>query len=127
LQLLAALRTIVSMSDQRRRFEDQRSVFFVTFSVSKRRRLLDLDQPQRIVLGVLNHYFARFGPGERFWQPKSYVFHIAGVRKLREKLDYMHLNPVRAGLVKQADDWRWSWARWYLRRQTVGVPISWVE
>ena len=43
------------MSDQRRRFADQRYVFFVTFSVYKRRRLLDLDQPKRIVLGVLNH------------------------------------------------------------------------
>jgi hypothetical protein len=100
LQALAALRTIVSMSDQRRRFDDQHYVFFVTFSVYKRRRLLDLDQPKRIVLGV---------------------------RKLRERLDDMHRNPVRAGLVKQADHWRWSSARWYLRRQTVGVPIRWVE
>ena len=43
------------MSNQRQRFADQRYVFFVTFSVYKRRRLLDLDQPKRIVLGVLNH------------------------------------------------------------------------
>jgi putative transposase len=42
------------MSDQRRAFVDQRYVFFVTFSVYKRRRLLDLDQPKRILLGVLN-------------------------------------------------------------------------
>ena len=33
------------MSDQRRRFDDRRYVHFVTFSVFKRRRLLDLDQP----------------------------------------------------------------------------------
>ena len=43
------------MSDQRRQFTDQRYVFFVTFSVYRRRQLLDLDQPKRIVLGVLNH------------------------------------------------------------------------
>jgi putative transposase len=43
------------MGDQRRRFTDQQYVFFVTFSVYKGRRLLDLDQPKRIVLGVLNH------------------------------------------------------------------------
>lgn len=43
------------MSDKRQRFADQRYVFFVTFSVYKRRRLLDLDQPKRILLGVLNH------------------------------------------------------------------------
>ncbi|MEO8496784.1 MAG: hypothetical protein ABI614_17075, partial [Planctomycetota bacterium] len=43
------------MSDQRLHFTDQRYVFFVTFSVYRRRRLLDADHPQRIVLGVLNH------------------------------------------------------------------------
>ena len=171
------------MSDQRRRFDDRRYVHFVTFSVYKRRRLLDLDQPKRIVLGVLDHllktmsarcvgfvlmpnhvhalvwlpqpkdltrflhgwkrmssfrirqwyaehasnYFADFGPGERFWQPKSYIFHIYSERKLREKLDYMHSNPVRAGLVRKAEEWRWSSARWYLLQQTVGVPITWME
>jgi len=39
----------------------------------------------------------------------------------------MHTNPVKAGLVERADDWRWSSARWYTRRQTVGVPISWID
>ena len=74
-----------------------------------------------------SNYFADFGPGERFWQPKSYIFHIHSERKLQEKLDYMHLNPVRAGLVLKAEEWRWSSARWYLLRQTVGVPITWME
>lgn len=171
------------MSDKRRQFMDQRYVCFVTFSVYKRRRLLELDQPKRLVLGVLNgqlramdakcvgfvlmpdhvhaliwlpdpcdltrflhgwkrmssfsirrwyaehaaNYFEGFGPGDRFWQAKSYVFHVYTERKLQEKLDYMHLNPVRAGLVGQAIDWRWSSARWYERRQSVGVPINWIE
>src|SRR5262245_17850442 len=73
------------------------------------------------------NYFTDFGPGDRFWQPKSYAFHIYSETKLREKLDYMHLNPVRAGLVKQADDWHWSSARWYLSHQSVGVPIWWPD
>jgi putative transposase len=169
------------MSDKRQRFDDQRYVHFVTFSVDRKRRLLDLDQPKRIVLGVLNHlleamsaqcagfvlmphhvhaliwlpdppeltrflqgwkrmssfrirqwytdhapnYFAGFGRGDKFWQAKSYVFHVYSERKLREKLDYMHLNPVRAGLTQRAEEWRWSSARWYLCRQSVGVPITW--
>jgi putative transposase len=171
------------MSDHRRQFADQQYVFFVTFSVYKRRRLLDADHPKRIVLGVLNHllesmnarcvgfvimpdhvhallwlpqpseltrllhgwkrmssfrirrwyaehapnYFAGFGPGDRFWQAKSYTFHIYREAKLREKLNYIHLNPVRAGLATKAEDWSWSSARWYHRHQTVGVPITWVE
>jgi len=63
------------------------------------------------------NYFSEFGAGDRFWQTKSYTFHIYRERKLQEKLEYIHLNPVRAGLVAKAEDWRWSSARWYLRRQ----------
>lgn len=44
-----------AMRDQRRHFADQCYVFFVTFSVYRPRRLLDLEHPKRIVLGVLNH------------------------------------------------------------------------
>jgi len=30
------------------------------------------------------------------------------VQKYNEKVEYIHLNPVRAGLVSQPQDWRWS-------------------
>jgi hypothetical protein len=30
-----------------------------------------------------------------------------------EKVEYLHLNPVRAGLVRRAEDWPWSSARDY--------------
>ena len=26
----------------------------------------------------------------------------------REKVEYIHLNPVRAGLLKRAEEWQWS-------------------
>jgi putative transposase len=45
-------------------------------------------------------------------------------KKLEEKLDYMHLNPVRRGLVLRAVDWKWSSARWYLQRKSVGIKIQ---
>ncbi len=41
--------------DRRRIIDDQLFTHFITFSVERRRRLLDLDQPKRIVLGVFNH------------------------------------------------------------------------
>ena len=72
-------------------------------------------------------YFEGFGEGDRFWQPKYYSFEIYERRKLEEKIEYMHANPVRAGLVKHATDWRWSSARWYEWRQSVGVPIRRVD
>lgn len=131
------------MSAERRQYVAQRYICFITFSVFKRRKLLDLDQPKRILLSVLNHqlelipskclgfvimpehvhsliwlddpkslnrfihgwkrmssfairewykeqaanYFANFGPGDRFWQPKSYAFNLYSANKLQEKLD----------------------------------------
>jgi hypothetical protein len=30
------------------------------------------------------------------------------VKKYNEKVEYMHLNPVKAGLVSRPEDWRWS-------------------
>jgi putative transposase len=72
-------------------------------------------------------YFAGFGEGDKFWQPKYYPFEIYTQAKLLEKLNYMHENPVRKGLVAQATDWKWSSARWYTWRQSMGVPIAWIE
>jgi REP element-mobilizing transposase RayT len=43
------------MSDCRRIIDDELFAHFITFSVNRRRRLLDLEQPKRIVLGVLNY------------------------------------------------------------------------
>ncbi len=74
-----------------------------------------------------SNYFTGFGEGDRFWQPKYYPFEIYSRSKMEEKLGYMHENPVRAGLVARAVDWPWSSARWYLRGQSVGVPITWID
>ncbi len=167
------------MSDRRRIIDDELFAHFVTFSVTRRRRLLDLDEPKRIVLGVLNYvlekhaarcagfvimpdhvhalvwfpatrqlspfmhewkrqsslrirtwyrdyapnYVADFGEGKRLWQPKYFPFEIYTLEKAEQKLTYMHLNPVRAGLVARAVDWPWSSARWYEQGRSVGVPL----
>lgn len=74
-----------------------------------------------------DRYFRGFGLGDRFWYPKSHAFEIESQAKLEEKLNYMHQNPVTAGLVRRAVDWKWSSARWYARRQSVGVPIQWID
>ena len=171
------------MHSMRRIIDDALYAHFATFSVYRRRQMLDHDHPKRIVLGVLNslltetasrcvgfvlmpdhvhavlwfpqtgqlsrfmqewkrqsslnirkwyreaapHYTSDFGEGDRFWQPKYYSFEIFSRQKLEEKLTYMHLNPVRKGFVVRAVDWKWSSARWYENRRTVGVPIEWVN
>jgi putative transposase len=61
------------------------------------------------------------------WQAKYYVFNVYSRAKLEEKLNYMHLNPVRAGLVERPGQWRWSSARYYESKKSVGVPIGWLD
>jgi putative transposase len=70
-------------------------------------------------------YWNSLGAETTIWQRRYYDFNIFSDVKLREKLTYMHNNPVRAGLVKDPCDWQWSSARWYLRGERVAVPISW--
>lgn len=73
------------------------------------------------------HYFDDVEVGNRLWTPRYYSFEIETREKLEEKLTYMHMNPVRAGLVSRAVEWPWSSARWYELQKPVGVPIEWVD
>ncbi|MCG6155710.1 REP-associated tyrosine transposase [Rubinisphaera margarita] len=75
----------------------------------------------------LHEYAYHFDGSSPFWQRKYYDFPIESREKLLEKLQYIHENPVRAGLVTSARDWRWSSARWYELRKSVGVPITWID
>jgi putative transposase len=43
-----------------------------------------------------------------FWQPRFYDFTVYTHGKLREKLNYMHANPVTQKLVAHPRDWPWS-------------------
>jgi putative transposase len=45
-------------------------------------------------------------------------------RDNKEKLTYMHANPVQAGLVDHSQDWKFGSARGYLLGKSVGVPIT---
>jgi len=44
----------------------------------------------------------------RFWHRRFYDFNVWSRKKRTEKLLYMHLNPVKRGLVAQPADWPWS-------------------
>jgi putative transposase len=44
----------------------------------------------------------------RFWEPRFYDFNVYTQEKLKEKLIYMHANPVTRGLVEHPAAWIWS-------------------
>ncbi len=49
----------------------------------------------------------------RFWQPSRHPVALLTEKFWQQKLGYLHENPVRKGLVRQARDWRFSSAAWY--------------
>jgi putative transposase len=48
------------------------------------------------------------------WQEGSHPEAIFTEKFARQKMDYIHMNPVKAGLVETADQWTYSSARAYI-------------
>ncbi len=42
------------------------------------------------------------------WQPRFFDRALRTVKEYDEKVKYIHLNPVKAGLVSRQEDWPWS-------------------
>ena len=61
---------------------------------AKKRRSFGISKPENLLV--------------RFWEHRFYDFNIYSMKKIREKLDYMHANPVQRGLVGNPTDWPWS-------------------
>jgi putative transposase len=66
-------------------------------------------------------------PQRRFWQARFYDFNVWSIRKKNEKLNYMHMNPVRRGLVRNPNQWVWSSYRAYMKTGTVLLSVDAVE
>jgi putative transposase len=77
------------------------------------------------LLSALPAYSSHWNAAEEpVWQRRFYDFNVYSKSKINEKLEYMHQNPVRAGLVSDACDWPFSSARFYLQGKSVGVAIA---
>jgi putative transposase len=63
----------------------------------------------------------------QFWQPRFYDFNVYSKSKKKEKLAYMHANPVQRGLVKNPGAWVWSSFCFYEKGEAGLVPIDLVE
>ena len=81
---------------------------------------------KRMLRGVAPEYARSIPMTYPFWQAKYYAFNVYSEKKAKEKLDYMHMNPVTAGLVERAVDWKWSSARQYLLREPSLVSLEWI-
>jgi putative transposase len=72
-----------------------------------------ISEPERsqlaVVIQMLKQIVSRkMGERQPFWQRRYYDFNVWSEKKFFEKMHYIHQNPVRRGLVKRPEDWKWS-------------------
>jgi putative transposase len=59
----------------------------------------------------------------RFWQSGRHPEAVQTEKFWRQKLDYLHENPCRKGLVTGVSDWRFSSARYYVSEGMEGCDV----
>ncbi len=60
-----------------------------------------------------------------FWQSGGgYDRNVIEPVALLKMIDYIHVNPVRRGLVEKPEQWKWSSAAWYLNGGQVPMPVD---
>ena len=69
------------------------------------------------------------GNRDHFSQEQYYDFNVWSLAKQKEKVKYIHRNPVRRELVERPEEWVWSSFRNYLTGEpgVVEVESSWTE
>jgi putative transposase len=60
----------------------------------------------------------------RFWQRRFFDFNVWSLKKRVEKLEYMHMNPVKRGLVAHPKLWSWSSFSFYSNRKPELIRID---
>jgi len=63
---------------------------------------------QWLLTSHVRRYHCRYGTSGRVWQGRFKAFPIEQDAHLLRVLRYVERNPLRAGLVDRAEDWRWS-------------------
>ena len=61
---------------------------------------------------------------KHFWQRRFYDFNVWSEKKLKEKLEYMHANPVMRKLVVHPKDWPWSSFSFYAKGEKGLIRID---
>jgi hypothetical protein len=88
---------------------------------------------ERRMPGCFTHVMQAAAGSDRnrqFWQASRHPEGLETERFWKQKLDYLHENPCRKGLVLRAEHWRFSSAAFYLSDGELGseveiAPIPW--
>ena len=87
-----------------------------------------VSEPGHRLLADAIHYlklsFAKRRRAGVFWQKRYYDRNVRDELEFREKLRYLHRNPVKRGLVQEPGEWKWSSFRHYALREKGVVQIE---
>jgi REP element-mobilizing transposase RayT len=62
--------------------------------------------------------------GKPFWQDESFDHWVRTDGELQELIEYVEDNPVKAGLVGEKEQWRWSSAGWKADGMVNGARVA---
>ena len=79
--------------------------------------LISLEKLKRRIPGKRNHSYS-------IWQEKVKSVDLKSEKFVQQKVNYIHMNPVRAGLCDHPAKWRWSSYHAYLPHDVGDVPIE---
>ena len=68
----------------------------------------------------LFEYFAKYNKNNKehqFWQHGNKPIELASPKWINQKIGYIHLNPVRNGIVQKAEDYQYSSAGIYCENE----------
>jgi len=83
----------------------------------------------RRLLGMLQLFKAPYKVESTYqvWEEGSHPQRIEDEEVMRQKLEYLHYNPVKRGYVDLPEHWRWSSARAYLGQPgPIAVDTQWL-
>jgi REP element-mobilizing transposase RayT len=82
---------------------------------------------QNWLLWLLQHQKNNGEKAIEFWQADSHAEEIFSFEFYIQKMNYIHLNPVRAGYVLSPEEWRWSSAGDFYGRKGLLALHYWNE
>src|SRR5215475_1224981 len=81
------------------------------------------EKKYQVSLEKLRHEDLKRNHRYSLWQQEKNVFSVISEAVFMQKVNYIHQNPVRAGLAEQAIDYPWSSARRWQRCENDDEPL----
>lgn len=58
------------------------------------------------------------------WQDGVHPKQISNAEMMKQKIEYVHYNPIKAGFIEMAEHWKYSSARNYTSGDNVIIPVK---